>query len=155
PLGWTGRAAKWVRRRPMMAASLGLLVVVVLAFGLGAWRYHRDLDDYEAVRSTAAQERGLAEERQTLNRRLNYAIDLADLAKRWKAGQREDLSQRLDRLRPEVGQLDVRGFEWFYLRQRRGNVKSLPDLTRRVSCLRFSADGRTLAALSKNAVYFW
>ena len=62
PLGAAGRAARWVRRRPMAAAWIGLLVVTLSALGLGTWRYLHDLRGYAETWSAADWHRDLAEE---------------------------------------------------------------------------------------------
>lgn len=152
PLGAAGRAQRWVRRRPAAAAWLGLLFLALSSFGLGTWGYLRSLHDYAEARSATDQQRALAEAHDLLNRRLNYAADLADLGNRWKAGKHDDLRQRLDRLRPGPGEPDLRGFEWHYLRQQVNPSRVLHLPRRMEDALCYSHDGRILASSSRDDV---
>lgn len=137
PLSPGERAAKWVRRRPVIAALAGVCALTFVFGTVGTlWQGRRAI---QAVR--------LAQTNELAARRNAYAADMAvaDMAARqehWSA-----LESILDRTRPKPGELDLRGWEWRYL----WGV-SRPDFTNRIAAgsnrvvsLAELPDGRTWA----------
>jgi WD40 repeat protein len=147
----------WCRRRPMTAAFFGLLVVALTAAGAAAWIHLRHLRDYESSQSAGARQAALAEERLGFNRALKYGSDMTDLGRHWTSLPRDDRRRRLDLLRPGPGEPDLRGFEWFYLRQAasRPQLQEFRAAERCVAAVAFSPDGRKLAALVRGGIEIW
>ena len=137
PLSARERAVKWVRRRPVIAALVGICALTFIFGTAGTlWQGRR-----------AMQAARLAQNNELAARRNAYAADmaLADVAVRqehWSA-----LEMILDRTRPKPGEPDLRGWEWRYL----WGV-SRPDFTNRIAVgsnrvvsLAELPDGRTWA----------
>ena len=129
------RARKWVRRRPAIAALLGvssLAVVSLAALSVGSY-YHVQLQqqkkEVEAQRSAAEQARdeiaqqkreverqkSLVEIERDRTRRIQYASDLNMADRAWQESQVGRMFGILDRNVPQDGEPDLRGFEWYYL----------------------------------------
>jgi WD40 repeat protein/serine/threonine protein kinase len=155
PIGRGRRLVKWARRRPMVAAFLGLLVVALTAAVAGTWIHLRNLRDYELAQSEGARQAALARERLRFNRALKYGPDIAELGKNWNLLSYDDRRQRLDRLRPGPGEPDPRGFEWFYLRQAVSGQRQLRPPGPQVGALCYSPHGRRLAALTRRGIEIW
>ncbi len=116
PVNVWERAGKWVRRRPTLAAlwAAGILLALA-AVGVAvalqySGRLKRSLDDTEAERKTAAEQRDRAEN-------FRYAADMNLGLQAWHQGRLDQLDRLLVAHVPADGQPDRRGFEWHYLRR--------------------------------------
>lgn len=105
-------------------------------------------DQERQQRKEADRQRDRSREEAERNRRLLYLSDMNVLQQGWKA---TDLSQAIDALnrhRPEPGQQDLRGFEWYYLWRRwhKGVKTRAFHENNPVLSVAFSPDGKTLAS---------
>jgi WD40 repeat protein len=134
PPSVTYRLRKWARRKPAMAALIGLAFMVpVLVVGLLTWHANRvqGMNDQiqeqstqvakEANAARAAEQkervqRDVAEERERNTQRHLYAANLGLFPRVWDSGRPIGLYELLDSTRPErTGGQDLRGWEWFRL----------------------------------------
>jgi WD40 repeat protein len=137
------RVAKWARRRPAAAglaavstiAVIGLLVLAGFLWRNAAMRgaavqdltqAYRELDTARTERQQAqAQAAGyqrFAEQKRAevaaltdTARAIRYDADIQLAAAAWESEDVQHLVGILERLRPPVGERDLRGFEWYYL----------------------------------------
>jgi len=127
------RAVKWARRKPAIAALLGL-VALVTALGLGGvlWQWRQ-----------AVQQTELAEQRL-------YDVRMNFVQHYWDGYHGELLQQGLDEQLPakQCG-IDRRGFEWFYWQRKisSGHI-TLKGHTNLDSSVVYSPDGKRLASAS-------
>jgi WD40 repeat protein/serine/threonine protein kinase len=160
----TERLWRWCRRNPAVAALTALVALLLLAsaIGTGVWavsaentaRRERETSEQldlaaefakqEAERATREAYRATREAEQS--RRLLYASDMLVAQQVWEAGDTARTRAMLDRHRPQTGQTDLRGFEWFYLwgRCQDASKQTLRGHTSDVLGLNLSHDGRTL-----------
>src|SRR5262249_37611130 len=105
PVGAWERTVKWVRRRPGLTASLALsLLALATLVGSGFWPAQR-----------ARQRARVAEEQALTARRFQYAAEMKLAFEDWEQARTVRARHLLELLRPQPGQLDLRGFEWYYL----------------------------------------
>jgi WD40 repeat protein len=147
------RAAKWVRRRPLVATLLALVVLVTAAgFALVSWQWQRaqsalerESDALGRVKDALgaeAAERNRAETALRLERAQNYYHRLALAEREWQANNIDRADAILDACPG-----DLRHWEWRYLkhlchveeRLLRGHESS-------VGTVAFSPDGRWIAS---------
>jgi eukaryotic-like serine/threonine-protein kinase len=127
------RTIKWARRKPAIAALLGVVALVSLA-GLGGilWQW----------RQTEAAARAL--------RRNLYVADL-NLAQR--ALNENNLGRAVELISkyvPRAGEEDLRGFEWRLLwKQTRGSELATLVHGNFVEAVAFSPDGKALASIAR------
>ncbi len=125
PAGWAERLLKWMRRRPAVASGLTLVVILILSLGTFGWwhaiqleRYSHELESSIRIQKqetkTAQEQRELAQKRSDQIRRRDYIADLRVAQQYVESGQLEDAVTWLNRLRPQSGEADYRGFEWYY-----------------------------------------
>jgi WD40 repeat protein len=146
PVSSWERAGKWVRRRPALAALLGvsaLAALALVAVGVGLWyngRLKAALHEADAQRQRAVQQEAQVQ-------RLRY-VSHVNLAHRfWQEGQVGRMHGLLEDLRPKgPDQEDLRGFEWYYLWGL--PQRSRLTLTPAGRTARFSPDGLRLATTS-------
>lgn len=182
PVSASEQVFKWVRRRPAIAALLGLLLLVTVLGFAGVtqqWLQTRDALDQarasehaEAIASAAAKEqaRRAEEESGKAKTAQQESERQADILRRQlyvsnlnRAAQMMDLrriGQALDLLngqRPPPGKEDLRGFEWYCLmRQCNGARVTLAEQAGPVNDLAYSPDGQTLAvACIDGTVRLW
>jgi WD40 repeat protein/serine/threonine protein kinase len=143
PVGPLGRLHKSARRRPAVAALLGL-VVTVSAIGLGGilWAYGQARD--EARRADAKATEALQKEKEAL-----WQAHLARLGRidaHLLANDHAGALQVLDQLRPEY-----RGWEYGYLRRRaEETLLILYGHQAGVNAVCYSPDGARLASASQD-----
>jgi WD40 repeat protein len=159
PVSVWGRTAKWVKRRPAVAASLALVVLVTAAaFTLVTWKW---LDAEDARREAAANagaekqaktalEKALGEA-EDQKRQTRVALARAEAAayfnrvtlaeNEWEKGHTGRADQFLDGCR-----LDLRRWEWHYLKRLVRGAKPISHPSKiRVDAIAFSPDGTRLA----------
>ncbi|MFI5457822.1 MAG: protein kinase [Isosphaerales bacterium] len=141
------RALKWARRKPAIAALLGL-VALVTALGLGGvlWQWR------EAVlaRGVAERETGRAKSQTELAEQRLYDVRMNFVQRCWEEAEGKLLQQGLvDQLSDNQGGIDRRGFEWFYWQRKisSGHI-TLKGHTNDVLGMAFSPDGKRLASAS-------
>ena len=151
------RLRKFARRNKIGAAALtaaAAFVVVITAFGVrqSALAKSEKLAR-RAAEDEAANRRVALRQAQTANDALKQNLYRADtdLAyQAWHAGLADRTVELLERHRPQAGEDDLRGFEWFHLWQRSHDyLWNLPvdDLKSRTT---FSHEGTRLAVASNN-----
>jgi WD40 repeat protein len=138
------RVAKWVKRRPAIAALLALVVLLTASgFGLVTWQWRRAETARGELADKAKELTGKARQLEIKNYVRNIGLAANELAM-GNTGRAEEL---LDEC-PEA----LRGWEWHYLKRR---LRDFPPLTlslgQRISSgkgfdFAFSPDGRQLAA---------
>jgi uncharacterized protein (TIGR03067 family) len=173
PVGVWERGWRWARRRPAVAALVGVICLAVLSLTALAVRYSADLRRYNADLQVAfdqiSEERNLAlaaeadakSQRDALalaKRALDTALDdiktnsynaripLAD--HQWRANDVRQAEEALDGCTP-----DRRHWEWRYLK--RLCHAALPTFSTAGRCVAFSPDGKMLAAASGADVKVW
>jgi WD40 repeat protein len=102
--GWE-RAGKWVRRRPALAGLLGVGLAALLTL-LGVWTFFT---------ARLRAERDLAQRQERIARRYLYASDIDRAQQAWETPNVGRMVRLLERHRPQPGEEDLRGFEWYYL----------------------------------------
>ncbi len=143
PVGPLERGRKWVRRRPYRAALLAVCGLMLLSLLAGGWGYaQRERWHAERERHSADEARAQA----LLARRQQYAAEINLAYHAWEQYRREQALELLERQRPQAGEPDLRGFEWYYLWRLCHRDLLLRGHTDRINCLAFSPDGRTLAS---------
>ena len=106
-----------------------------------------------AQRAIAREEADRATQEADQSRRLLYASDMSLALHAWEAGTIEHARTALERHRPQVGQEDLRGFEWRYLWGlcQDGSKYTLRGHTAGVSAAALAPDGQTLATRGDDA----
>jgi hypothetical protein len=160
PVGPVGRAAKWARRRPAVAALLAAVAAVTaLGLALVLWQWgeavaQRDLalaKTADEARARAAEEQARHEaegERDRARRALDraeaarYALQVSGAQRHLRAGEPGRAEVLLEACRPEL-----RGFEHAYLDSyccRR--TRLLTTHAEHVTAVAYSPDGRLVAS---------
>ena len=131
-------AAKWVRRRPAIAALIAVTSLSIFAFIALQWVNQRRLEG----------ERNRAVTQGEATRRNLYAADVYLAQQALSSGNLGLARRALEAHVPQGGQEDLRGFEWRYLwSQCQGDqLAVLEGHQGSVNCLAFSLDGRRLAS---------
>jgi len=126
PVSHWERARSWTRRRPAVAALIGVIVLMACALvgGIAAWiswlGYHNRQLEIQVARADeqsreATKHAGIAENRRLLADRHHYAESLR-LARRSLDARQIELAQDvLHDIQPEPDGHDPRGFAWRYL----------------------------------------
>jgi eukaryotic-like serine/threonine-protein kinase len=113
PASTRKRLAKWVRRRPAAAAFACLSAAVIVIGLVGSLWYSHVLG--EALRdSNHLRREGLAREARLGD--LLYVADMRLAKEAWDSGDLLHLAEMLERHRPTDGEIDRRGFEWYWLK---------------------------------------
>jgi WD40 repeat protein/serine/threonine protein kinase len=123
------RVVKWARRRPAVAALLVISVLSLLTLLIGGVSY--------STRLRASLE---------ASRRHVYAAHMNEALDAWQNSDLPRLVELLDAHRPQPGQEDLRGFEWYYLwRLCHRDRFTVPAHGGTVAAVAVSADCRTIA----------
>jgi WD40 repeat protein len=173
PVGLWERAAKWVRRRPTVAALLALLMVTTtLGFGLVTWKW-LDADRARAeaagradeatrertaavnARTTAVEqkdradkERRRAEDQLARAEAVLYLSRIGIAQRDWLAGETDKTEAILNECR-----LDLRGWEWRFLRRALTTPPTdWPGVTKPVAALAFDPTGPRVVVAAVNGV---
>jgi WD40 repeat protein/serine/threonine protein kinase len=159
---WWERFRSWRRRNPVVAGlsatTVVLLVLLVASLTAGLVLLGRERDAArekqtlaEAREGEAREQRAIAEARERELRERLYATDMKLAQQAWKLGNGAEMIRVLSRHRPEPGQEDLRGFEWYYLwhlcHPERRVVRDHDDAVFQAI---YSPDGKTLATASRD-----
>jgi WD40 repeat protein len=164
PVGSAERAAKWVRRNPAVTGSAVAVVAALIAGTLVSYAKYREVKWQEGIATEnaaladqkaeeARSERADAERQRDEVRHGLYISDVRLAQRAWDDAQIDRLTELLDGQLPErTGNLDLRGFEWRFLRQR-----SRPYRLRLPGALgaAFNPDATRVAALAGNTAKVW
>jgi WD40 repeat protein len=148
------RLAKWVRRRPAVAALAILSILAVLA-ALAGSLWHGHVVGQALSRESGLRQEGLAREAHL--RELLYVADMRQAKEAWNDGDLPHLAELLERQRPADGETDRRGFEWYWLKwclgTRLGTLKAHDG---GLLCAAVSPDDRFLVTADRQgAVKVW
>jgi len=142
---------KFVRRHRVgvLASSLVVAALVVgsimATYGLVEARQERDRA-VEAEVNAVAQQKEAERQRNEANRSLYFAHMLT-ARQNWEDGRIAGLQELLDAHRPQPGEQDLRGWEWYYLKtlcdQSLGTLRGHTGTVRTVA---WSPDGQRLAS---------
>jgi WD40 repeat protein/serine/threonine protein kinase len=147
PISGLERVVKWSRRRPALAALLGVSVLGILAAVAAVVGLVYNTRLSAAIREADVQ-RSIAQEQGALARRYRYGAEMNLAHRAWQeneVGRMVDLltQQRLE----QPGGEDFRGFEWYYLwRLCHSGLRTLTGHTERVLCARYSPDAKQIAS---------
>ncbi|HVK08281.1 MAG TPA: protein kinase, partial [Gemmataceae bacterium] len=168
PVSRSERVVRWVRRRPAVAGLVTAMVVVAAAGAGGvAWAYSAAVgarDDAEdkagklgaaLVDVQEAEGRARYEARDAAIARDAAAEALAratvrEAVREMTAGQARRAEESFVRVPPEF-----RRWEWFYLKQRQERMEVLLPTPGDPGVVRFSPDGRLLAASGPTGLTVW
>ncbi len=162
PASTTERVWKYVRRRPMAALSIGLLLLTA-ALGSGGilWQWGQAvaaradlqlaLGEAKANEDKALKSEGEAVKSEDNARHLAYAATINLAVRDWRDANVGEVVRRLDETRPQAGKTDLRGFEWYYLDGlSRSQMWRMAGHTDIVYSVAYSRDGRRLASASED-----
>ena len=168
PVSAAERAWKWVKRRPASAALIAVCAAALVGFiflqhaNEVRLTHERDLARVQERRATTNEALARIEaqraETNALTARLNlYAADIYTAGQLVEAGQVGSALTLLKNHEPAVGQSDLRGFEWRWLRQRcEGDfARVLSNHTFAVETLAISPDGRRMASGDARRIILW
>jgi WD40 repeat protein len=174
------RGRMWCMRRPAIAGLSAALVLVALV-GLAAagtqWRAavaNADVAQRNAAAASANAERAMKSEKEAVdqrdalarsNRRLRlagYASAMQLAQREWELGNVPHVRTLLAGLQPPVGEIDLRGFEWHYLRRQCDGAAlklelppSLAGPRASVERIDLSPEGSRLLAVSEGHFLAW
>jgi tRNA A-37 threonylcarbamoyl transferase component Bud32 len=154
PAGTRERLAKWVRRHPATAAFAALCALIILGvLGGSVWHGHvlgEALADSERLRQEVLV-------REAHLRDQVYVADMRLAKEAWDSGDLPHLAELLDRQRPAEGEIDRRGFEWYWLKWCLGiQVGTLKAHDGGLLCAAVSPDDKFLVTGDrKGAVKVW
>ena len=158
PIGRTAQVWRWCLRNPVIAtltAAAGLLLVLLVAgLSLGLVLVSAKEKDAQNLRQDAENQKTIALDQAAALRRRVYVADMAGANEAWQVG---DVDTALAILRgqvPNVGQEDLRGFEWHYLFRLATHiprvVATLEGHVGDVYSVCYSSDGLLIATAGKD-----
>ncbi len=172
PVGTIERAAKFVRRRPALAAAYGLIAAVLVLAGFGgslAWLWQsaeraraeavvaRDGEVHaralaEKARDGETRARAEAEGQREKFERFDYGRTMQLALQEWREDNVAATAILLDSTRP-----DFRGWEWHYVhRLCHSDELTLKGHAQAISSAAFSPDGSRIVTASKdNTAKVW
>jgi eukaryotic-like serine/threonine-protein kinase len=103
PAGRIERTAKWVKRRPLPAALIGLSIVFVVSLIVGSVWLWQTVLQLDSALGKADRERDKAEESNAIMRRFLEAGDLRLLHQLWKGGDVKEMQPWLERYQERAG----------------------------------------------------
>lgn len=164
PLGPFGRAWRWCRRRPALAALYGAVAAAVLILACGLFAYDRSLAkfnsdlsrlnaDLTATTASARKMQRVAEEHERQIQVALYAAEISRAAVAWREGDTRGLTELLERHIPAPGEPDRRGFEWWYLRRQASReCQVLLETESPLYFLCYAPDLRLMAAAGQDSI---
>ena len=152
PVSRTERGWRWCHRNPVVA-GLTAAVVIVLVLGTAISSYfavvaEKRADVANEKTEEALEQKKRADDEAEQRRRFQYASDMIAVHYAWEENDRDRVEMLLRRHVPKQHQVDLRGFEWYYLWRLWNGAKSAVIISQpeRVNAVAFSPDGRLLAA---------
>ncbi len=148
PAGRLERLLKWVKRRPLWAALLGVSCAAALTLAaLSAWLWSTVLDR-DAALATAQTATASAQASEARTRQFLYAAAYQTLSQQWKRGDLRSMRALLDQHRRDAEQ-GAKGpsFEWRYFSRLADGAghRTLSGHRGEVRAVAVAPDGRTLA----------
>ena len=135
------RMTKWARRhRGIMNSVAVILVLTVIGLAISTFLISREKNKVQMEKQTIIVQRDEA------NRKL-YLAHIRLAKNDWTNGHVGRMAQMLDTHRPKPGQVDLRGWEWWYLNSLRQPESSVLRGHRgRVTCIAYDPLGNKLAS---------
>jgi hypothetical protein len=145
PVGWSGRAVRWARRRPAAAGLTAISLLTILAAVAGLAMHFDRVERLQVSASDQIQRQ--AEQEGARTRRNEYAANIQAAYHAWQSNDVMSATEALDSCRPKKGEEDLRGFEWYYVHKLcAGGLVSLRGHDGAVLGVAFSPDGKRLAS---------
>jgi WD40 repeat protein/serine/threonine protein kinase len=146
------RLRKWRRRHRALVGAAAMTLLLALVFlaisSLFVWQAR---DDALRQRDEANRQREIAEAKHALSRRHVYVGEVNRAFQALRQGEFQTVRALVERQVPADGEEDLRGFEWYYLRDRCPRVLlTLQGHTKAVVYATFSPDGRQIATASED-----
>jgi WD40 repeat protein len=146
PIGALRRLVRWCRRKPAVAALLGLTIMLPIAATVAWWYWSAIAGEAEEARQQVSLE-------QDRRRRTKYAEDLAALAAEWESDPLETRAKLEDQSQFPP---DLREFAWLLLLHRcRYGGHTIGHHESAVSGVRFSPDGSKIATQCLQGARLW
>jgi len=162
PVSTAEKAWRWCRRNPALAATGTAGVILLLAVAVGSpvavFRINRERRRAEQHAQSEARQRQAAQEYSKRIRLNLYASDISVVAQALQRGNLGHARGVLSGLLPQIGEEDLRGFEWRYFwNECQGDqLATLGSHDGGVTCAAFSPDGKILATGSEDqTVKIW
>jgi WD40 repeat protein len=155
PIGTLGRALRWAKRKPAVAAFLLLLVVATVVStwqSVRATRAETLAQNQRAIAENetrrAQQEKGRADVQASVARKRLYAAQVNLAYQSWEIGDPARVLELLEGQRPTPDGEDLRTFEWYHLWHRchQHCRLVLSGHTSRIVSVAYSPDGKQLAS---------
>ena len=149
------RLRKTLRRHKTgLAFAAAVSLVVVIGLAGTTWQALVAIDARNLAKQRLGeveQQREIAENRKEILRQSLYAADIGIAHRVWLSGNRQWALAKVEALRPQADEVDLRGFEWHYLwRLCHSGRRMLPDHAGDVYGVTFSPDGKLLVSASED-----
>jgi WD40 repeat protein len=146
PLGRLERGWRWCRRNPAVGSLIAAVVLSLLAGTASS--------SYLAFRAIRGERKARTEWLRSERQRYGAEINLAQQA--WDNAQIPLMRELLDKQGPLPEGLDLRGFEWYWLKRLdQDEICTLRDHSGPILGMAISADGRWLASTADKVVKIW
>jgi WD40 repeat protein len=139
-----GRAVKWCRRKPALAALVFVTITALVGFLVFEWLVALEESELRVQAQTAERKARVREEA------MRHLLYLAEVRRAQQALESADLDQAkrlLQHWAPRGdGLTDLRDWEWHFLRERMQGRFTLDAHAGRASAVAYSPDGKRLAS---------